>query len=855
MKRFFFVFMLVSNILLAATDTTVATKPLKGVVVSLKQADNFFANQQYREALNAYTKAYEKNSRNPDLNFKMGLCYHYLLQYPELCKSYFLNATKKYTPKYNFYGSKNTSTSFDANYFLGKTYLAQNSTDSAMYYLADWSSELKNEVPMDAARQLKMCVNYNILKRQIRDIKVERLPVPVNTLHSETNPVLSIDHKTIFFASNKPEGETENDLMADDDIYYCTLRADGQWSDPISFNSNTVADEQPLYLSTDGKKLYFRRVGKKGTGDIYFAKLEEGKWSAAQKVKEANTSFDEKGISFSADGTQMVVSSNRPDGWGGYDLYLAKSKDGKFGKLMNMGKKVNSELDELYPYYHPVDKRIYFSTNGNTKYGMGGYDIFFTQSDSISSWSEPFTMGYPLNKGGNELNYYVVSEGVSYYSALSENGDFDIYEIKRGKAEENTESEILAENKVSQSADNSIVEVLEVEKEKIVEKDREVEVSKLEEVKVEVQKNVGEVTAEQAKNLDNVIAIEQREVQVQVPVEVEVVKASGTRPLMSADGTVTNADGSIHQELTDQNKGGAVAANPTPSTPEQPVIESENTSSYNTSSYNSSAEATDNSDKKSTQSNSSSYSENSNSYNSATSTNAKNTYEASSNPKPSDHVNTTVPQLTKEQKPYTKSFTHIVGEGETLESIAKKYEVSLSDLKRWNKLKSNAIHPENLLVVGYDYDENLKYELAMKQLDMAGVSKEDKDGVIQNVKKMLEEKLNREKSTVYKTVPFSFNSQDVGISNGELDLLTAYLKEHKDVTIEVIGHTDNVGAWETNFWISRQRAKSVYDYLIAKGVSTSSIIFNGKGAIQPIAPNTSLDGRAKNRRVEIVLIQ
>jgi outer membrane protein OmpA-like peptidoglycan-associated protein len=844
-----------SNTFAATADTSTSVQP-KTEVVSVKKADNLFAGQQFRAALNGYAKAYGTNSSNPDLNFKMGLCYHYMGEHPELCETYFTAAGKKYSFKYNFYNSKNTNTSFDANYFLGKTYLAQNKIDTAMYYLADWSSELKNEVPMDAARQLKMCVNNNLLKRLPRMVKAERLLAPINTLHSETHPVLSIDHQTIFYSSNRPEGETGNDLIADDDIYYSVMRKDGQWGDPVSFSGNTPADEEPLYLSTDGKKLYFRRKTKNGTGDIYFATQENGTWGAAQKLKEANSTSDEKGISFSADGTQMVVSSNRPDGNGGYDLYIAKSNNGKFGKLTNLGKTVNSELDEVSPYFHPVDKRIYFSTNGNTKYGMGGFDIFFIQSDSGTAWSEPFTMGYPLNKGGNEQNYYVVSEGVACYTALSENGDFDIFEIKRGAMDENIEKEILAGSTVRESADNSVVEVIEVEKEKIVEKDREVEVSKLEEVKVEVQTNVGEVTAEQAKNLDNVIAIEQREVQVQVPVEVEVVTASGTRPLMMVDGTVTNADGTVHEELTAQNKGTAptnepatnTATAPTPTAEEQantssynvtPTSNADNTSSYNTSSYN--AEVPTETVIEETGASSS------NSYN--------NTAPVAENKTTEPKAEEPAPKLLKEPAPYTKSYSHVVTEGETLESIAQKYEVSTYDLKQWNKLKSNSVRPQSMLVVGYDYNENLKYELAMKQLEMAGISSTDKKAIVENVKKILEEKLSRERSAVYKSIPFTFNSQSLGISNNELDVLTAYMKDHKDVTIEVVGHTDNIGAWETNFWVSRQRAKSVYDYLVAKGVSTSRIIFNGKGAIQPVADNTTQEGRAKNRRVEVVLIQ
>ena len=71
---------------------------------------------------------------------------------------------------------------------------------------------------------------------------------------------------------------------------------------------------------------------------------------------------------------------------------------------------------------------------------------------------------------------------------------------------------------------------------------------------------------------------------------------------------------------------------------------------------------------------------------------------------------------------------------------------------------------------------------------------------------------------VYKRqIYFDFNSKSLGLSKGELDVLIKYMKDHKDVSIEVVGHTDNIGSWETNFWLSHKRAKSVYDYLFTKG--------------------------------------
>jgi outer membrane protein OmpA-like peptidoglycan-associated protein len=69
----------------------------------------------------------------------------------------------------------------------------------------------------------------------------------------------------------------------------------------------------------------------------------------------------------------------------------------------------------------------------------------------------------------------------------------------------------------------------------------------------------------------------------------------------------------------------------------------------------------------------------------------------------------------------------------------------------------------------------------------------------------------------------------------------------------VEGHTDNTGSVETNNELSLRRAISVRDYLISQGVAASSTDVAGLGSARPIADNTTADGRARNRRVEIVI--
>ena len=75
----------------------------------------------------------------------------------------------------------------------------------------------------------------------------------------------------------------------------------------------------------------------------------------------------------------------------------------------------------------------------------------------------------------------------------------------------------------------------------------------------------------------------------------------------------------------------------------------------------------------------------------------------------------------------------------------------------------------------------------------------------------------------------------------------------KELPITVYGFTDNVGAGDMNMTLSQNRAQSVRDYLVSKGIPSDLIKAQGKGADDFIADNTSVEGRAQNRRVEIVV--
>jgi OmpA-OmpF porin, OOP family len=85
-----------------------------------------------------------------------------------------------------------------------------------------------------------------------------------------------------------------------------------------------------------------------------------------------------------------------------------------------------------------------------------------------------------------------------------------------------------------------------------------------------------------------------------------------------------------------------------------------------------------------------------------------------------------------------------------------------------------------------------------------------------------------------------------------IDQIYEMLKQNPDLKISIEGHTDNVGTEKSNQTLSESRAKSVMNALVSKGIIVSRLQYKGWGQTKPIADNNTEEGKAKNRRVEIV---
>ncbi len=85
-----------------------------------------------------------------------------------------------------------------------------------------------------------------------------------------------------------------------------------------------------------------------------------------------------------------------------------------------------------------------------------------------------------------------------------------------------------------------------------------------------------------------------------------------------------------------------------------------------------------------------------------------------------------------------------------------------------------------------------------------------------------------------------------------IEEIIAMMKEAKDINLSVEGHTDNVGSDESNLMLSQNRAKSVADAILAGGINEARLQSKGYGEAKPVADNGTDEGKAKNRRVELI---
>ena len=116
------------------------------------------------------------------------------------------------------------------------------------------------------------------------------------------------------------------------------------------------------------------------------------------------------------------------------------------------------------------------------------------------------------------------------------------------------------------------------------------------------------------------------------------------------------------------------------------------------------------------------------------------------------------------------------------------------------------------------------------------------------------EPIELNKSYRINDIYFDFNKSD--LTNGSkavLDQLIEFLDENPKIQIQIQGHTDNIGNDTDNLKLSENRARSVYNYLVDKGIKNTRLTYKGFGKTMPVANNDTEEGRARNRRTVFII--
>ncbi|MEI7597298.1 MAG: OmpA family protein [Bacteroidota bacterium] len=145
---------------------------------------------------------------------------------------------------------------------------------------------------------------------------------------------------------------------------------------------------------------------------------------------------------------------------------------------------------------------------------------------------------------------------------------------------------------------------------------------------------------------------------------------------------------------------------------------------------------------------------------------------------------------------------------------------------------------------------------SLKQLNM-GTTLTTKYNNINQLEEKLKIKENiKGTKIVLSKVFFDVNKSTVSsISANELSEIVALLSKYQTLKVNIQGHTDNTGNDELNMKLSYNRAKEIYNYLLNNKIDISRLTYEGYGKSRPISSNKTETGKAKNRRVEIEIVQ
>ena len=401
----------------------------------------FLYEEDYVDALSFYQRLYKRGYQdNANINYRIGICYLNMPGQKAESIAYFLKAAENASNSYKEGVFKQDVAPLDVYAYLGNAYRVNDSLDKAIQSYEKYKSLIDEKQEAErkyADQQIKACLTAREMFKSPMKIKYINAGNIINSGSSNYNPVVSANGKAMAYMFELPFYHA---------VYYSEMK-DGKWTKPRNITPEIQSDGDlyTTFLSADGMTLLFSREDAFNS-DIWISTMNEsGKWNIAKPIhKKINTKFWESHASLTPDGKQIYFASNRNNGYGQMDIYVStKLEDNEWSEPENVGKIINTDLNEDRPIISNDGKLLYYSSQGHNC--MGGYDIFYSVLSDSGTWSKPVNMGYPLNTTDDEVFYYPGDNlNKGYVARIGEDsyGKEDIYEVQMSVIQEKIIAEV-----------------------------------------------------------------------------------------------------------------------------------------------------------------------------------------------------------------------------------------------------------------------------------------------------------------------------------------------------------------------------------------------------------------------------
>ncbi len=266
-------------------------------------------------------------------------------------------------------------------------------------------------------------------ERRINSDELEYSPV----FYKEGIVFISTRHESLIYEIKDKNAEGRN-IMS---IYRAERDDEGFLQNPVPLADELITrmHEGPVSFDRTAERLFFTRnenleVASDGLKklQIYAARKDSLQWTDIQKLPFNNPQYNFCHPSYSADGDALFIASDVPGGYGGMDLYVVYYNGTNWTNMINLGDKVNTPGNEVFPYIG-ADGTLYFSSDGHS--GLGNLDLFYsTQNRRSEEWREPINLGAPFNSPSDDIGFIVDRDNKNGYFSSDRKGGFggdDIY--------------------------------------------------------------------------------------------------------------------------------------------------------------------------------------------------------------------------------------------------------------------------------------------------------------------------------------------------------------------------------------------------------------------------------------------